>query len=51
MSVTPTFGLFQINRRAAQVLPPGGTNNNVIDVIFFMDFMIFWVDAKVSYAC
>jgi len=34
MSVTPIFGLFQINRRAARVLPPGGTNNSVIYVIF-----------------
>jgi len=51
MSVTPISGLFQMNRRAARVLLPGETNNSVIYVIFFIDFMIFWVDAKVSYAC
>jgi len=34
MSVTPIFGLFQIKRRAAQVLLLGGTNNGVIYVIF-----------------
>jgi len=50
MSVTPISGLFQMNRRAARVLTPGDMNNNVIYVIFFMDFMIFWVDTKVSYA-
>jgi len=50
MSVTPISGLFQMNCRAARVLPPDGTNNSVIYVIFFTDFMIFWVDTKVSYA-
>jgi len=51
MSVTPISGSFQMNRRAARVLPPGGTDSSVIYVIFFMDFRIFWVVAKVSYAC